>query len=113
MIIIMTILKSFRIIIHYRSNFILESFFIVCLAPFQCFGLYFVAFLTSFQCFFFFFFEVYTSSAPIDNVSNTVIIISYGNVNVTSILIVKIQTDDQTRVSGVYGFRKTLLCMCK
>jgi hypothetical protein len=55
----------------------------------------------------------YTSSAPIDHVSNTVIIISYGNVNVTSILIVKIQTDDQTRVSGVYGFRKTLLCMCK
>jgi len=46
----------------------------------------------------------YTSTAPIDHVSNTVIIISYGNVNIASILSAKIHVDDHTRVSGVYGF---------
>ncbi len=50
-----TISEPFWIIICYRSNFILESFFVVCFAPFHCFCLFVsCCFLTPFQCFYFF-----------------------------------------------------------
>jgi len=54
-IIIVTILEPFSIIIHHRSNFILESFHVICVAPFQCFCLFYILlfFLHPFNVFFF------------------------------------------------------------
>jgi hypothetical protein len=39
-IVTMTIPKPFWIIIFHKSNFILELFLVVCVAPFQCFCLF-------------------------------------------------------------------------
>jgi hypothetical protein len=48
-IIIVTIPKSFHIVIHHKSNFILELFFIVCLAPMFLFVCIFLFFLHPFN----------------------------------------------------------------
>ncbi len=52
-IVIVTISKSFQIIICHRSNSILKLFLVVYLCPFNVFVyLYIVILLTPFQCFF-------------------------------------------------------------
>jgi hypothetical protein len=51
-IVIKIILKSFQIIICYKSNPILELFHIVYLAPINFFCLFVSFFFTPFQCFF-------------------------------------------------------------